>query len=65
MAVVAWRGVEAQHVVSTMRLVDTAEEQDELERLLEDSLLPLPPMKEPKHQNRFRRAGTLGVYYGA
>ena len=30
----AWRGVEAQHVVSTMRLVDTAEEQDVLEQLL-------------------------------
>ena len=25
---VAWRGVEAQHVVSTMRLVDTPDEQD-------------------------------------
>ena len=78
MTMPAWRGVEAQHVVSTMRLVDTAEEQDVLELLLEGSKPPLPPMKEPKHyllstpfryrpqhQSRFRRAGTLGVWYGA
>jgi len=78
MAMPAWRGVEAQHVVSTMRLVDTAEEQDVLERLLEGSKPPLPQMKGPKHyllstpfryrpqhQSRFRRAGTLGVWYGA
>ena len=38
----AWRGVEAQHVVSTMRLVDTLAEQAELERLLERSKPPLP-----------------------
>jgi hypothetical protein len=74
----AWRGVEAQHVISTMRLVDTAEEQDVLERLLEGSKPPLPQMKalkhyllstpfryRPQHQSRFRRAGTLGVWYGA
>ena len=74
----AWRGVEAQHVVSTMRLVDTAEEQDVLEQLLELSKPPLPAIKFPKHyllstpfryrpqhQSRFRRAGTLGVWYGA
>ena len=45
----AWRGVQAQHVVSTMRLVDTPEEQVELERLLEGSKPPLPTMKAPKH----------------
>lgn len=74
----AWRGVEAQHVVSTMRLVDTADEQDELERLLERSKPPAPTMTAPKHYllytpfryrpphpSRFRRAGTLGVWYGA
>ena len=74
----AWRGVEAQHVVSTMRLVDSAAEQDVLEQLLETSKPPLPKMKSPKHylipspfryrpqhQSRFRRAGTLGVWYGA
>lgn len=78
LAMGAWRGVEAQHVVSTMRLVDTAEEQDVLERLLEGSKPPLPQMKAskhyllstpfrywPQHQSRFRRAGTLGVWYGA
>jgi hypothetical protein len=74
----AWRGVEAQHVVSTMRLTDTAEEQDMLEQLLEGSKPPLPIMKAPKHYllstpfryrpqhpSRFRRAGTLGLWYGA
>ena len=39
---VLWRGVEAQHRVATMKLVDTLEEQAELERLLEDSKPPLP-----------------------
>ena len=38
----AWRGVEAQHVVSTMRLVDTPAEQDLLEQLLEGSKPPVP-----------------------
>jgi hypothetical protein len=33
----AWRGVEAQHVVSTMRLVDSLAEQAILEQLLEAS----------------------------
>lgn len=77
-AMIAWRGVEAQHVVSTMRLVDTAEEQSVLEDLLEASKPPLPAMKSkkhyllstpfryrPQHPSRFRKAGTLGVWYGA
>lgn len=38
-----WRGVEAQHRVATMRLVDSLDEQAELERLLEASKPPLPP----------------------
>lgn len=37
-----WRGVEAQHRVATMRLVDSLAEQAELERLLEASKPPLP-----------------------
>ena len=37
-----WRGVEAQHRVATMRLVDSLDEQAELERLLEASKPPLP-----------------------
>ncbi len=37
-----WRGVEAQHIVATMRLVDTLDEQAVLESLLEDSKPTLP-----------------------
>lgn len=74
----AWRGVEAQHVVSTMRLVDTLDEQAELERILERSkpalpagsapvhfLLSTPFRYRPAHASRFRKAGTLGIWYGA
>lgn len=74
----AWRGVEAQHVASTMRLVDSRDEQDELERLLERSKPPPPSMGKPKHYliftpfryrpphpSRFRRGGELGLWYGA
>jgi len=69
----AWRGVEAQHVVSTMRLVDTAAEQD----LLEMSKPTLPPSAtghyllstpfrySPLHASRFRPANTKGQWYGA
>lgn len=77
-AMKAWRGVEAQHVVSTMRLVDTRDEQDMLESLLESSKPPAPAMKVPKHfliytpfryrprhPSRFRKGGTLGLWYGA
>jgi len=73
-----WRCVEAQHVVSTMRLVDTQDEQSLLEDILEDTKPPVPP--DCKHLDylystpfryglypkgsRFRRAGqTPGVYY--
>ena len=38
-----WRGVEAQHIVATMRLIDSLDEQAVLERLLEDSKPALPP----------------------
>jgi hypothetical protein len=74
----AWRGVEAQHVISTMRLVDSAAEQDVLENLLESSKPALPGSKarkhyllftpfryRPRHGSRFRAAGALGVWYGA
>ena len=77
-SMLAWRGVEAQHVVSTMRLVDTTQEQDMLEAMLEQSKPQMPISKEPKHYllatpfryrpqhaSRFRRAGTLGLWYGA
>lgn len=74
-----WRLVEAQHRVSTLKLVDTLEEQALLEDLLEETKPVLPPecagldylLATPfrygavyPHGSRFRRAGrTLGVYY--
>lgn len=73
-----WRGVEAQHVVSTMRLADNLEEQRVLEDLLETSKPPLPPEAAGRHYliftpfryrapvaSRFRRAADPGVWYGA
>lgn len=77
-AMLAWRGVEAQHVVSTMRLVDTAVEQDLLEQLLEGSKPALPATTQarhyllltpfryrPSHASRFRPAHARGQWYGA
>lgn len=74
----AWRGVEAQHVVSTMRLVDTPAEQDLLEALLEGSKPRMPPSAQPKHYllatpfryspahpSRFRPKHSRGQWYGA
>jgi len=76
-----WRLVEAQHRVSTMKLVDDLDEQDRLERLI-DATKPTVP-EECRHLHyllftpfrygapyprgsRFRRAGrTLGVFYAA
>jgi hypothetical protein len=73
-----WRGVEAQHVVSTMRLVDDAAEQSVLEELLERSKPALPPGAGQRHYliftpfryrspvaTRFRRPHDPGVWYGA
>lgn len=73
-----WRGVEAQHVVSTMRLADNLDEQRVLEDLLETSKPPLPPETAGRHYliftpfryrspvaSRFRRAADPGVWYGA
>jgi len=77
LAAALWRGVEAQHFVSTMKLVDSLAEQEELERILEASKPPVPgaagqhyllstPFRYPSpHPSRFRRAGALGVWYGA
>ena len=39
----AWRIVEAQHYVSTMKLVDSVAEQDLLDGLLETTKPPIPP----------------------
>lgn len=75
-----WRVVEVQHHASTMRLVDTLEEQRLLEDLLEQAKPPLPVEAEPLHYllatpfrypapppdgSRFRGVGDPGVWYGA
>ncbi len=76
-----WRLVEAQHQVSTMKLVDTVEEQSLLEDILEGSKRRFPPecagldylLATPfrydaayPYGSRFRRAGwSKGVYYAA
>jgi hypothetical protein len=75
---VLWRGVEAQHIVATMRLVDNLEEQRILEDLLESSKPPLPAQAKDRHYliftpfryrspvgSRFRRPHDAGVWYGA
>ena len=69
-----WRGVEAQHVVSTMKLVDSEAEQAELERILELSKPPAPALHfliatpfrySSPHGSRFRTGGERGIWYGA
>ena len=74
-----WRMVEAQHVASTMKIVDDAAEQDLLEKLLEDHKPPRPsnvaglhyllatPFRYPTQRggSRFRSATDPGVFYGA
>lgn len=75
-----WRLVEAQHRVSTLKLVDGLDEQQMLEDILEATKPPVPPecrhldylLSTPfryrpyPHGSRFRRAGfTPGVWYGA
>jgi hypothetical protein len=76
----AWRAVEAQHQVSTLRLVNHDPlRQEHLERILEQSKPPLPedtetlhyllatPFRYPpsKHGSRFRAWPDPGVLYGA
>ncbi len=74
-----WRAVEAQHVVSTMALVDTADEQSVLEALLDDSKPARPAgsarlhyllftpfrYRPPRHGSRFRGDNDPGVFYAA
>ena len=76
-----WRAVEAQHRVSTLKLVDTLAEQSLLEALIEDTKPRVPPECAHLHYllatpfrygapyprgSRFRRAGmTAGVYYAS
>lgn len=76
----AWRLVEAQHVVSTLSLVDNLDEQNLLEDILEETKPPVPvecqhldyllstPFRYRPYPygSRFRKPGlTLGVWYGA
>jgi RES domain len=73
-----WRVVEAQHTASTMRLVDSLQEQSVLESVLEESkpalpaqvrtlhyLLATPFRYRPHHGSRFRAPFAAGVWYGA
>lgn len=74
-----WRIVEAQHVASTMKIVDSTDEQDVLEALLEgskpapaaatdklDYLLASPFRYLPRRGgSRFRAVTDPGVFYGA
>jgi hypothetical protein len=76
-----WRMVEAQHRVSTLKVVDTLDEQALLEELIEETKPRIPlecrslhyllatPFRYGSiypHGSRFRRAGrTKGVYYAA
>ena len=73
-----WRGVEAQHRVATMRLVDDLAEQLLLEQLIEASKPPLPPEAQGLHYllgtpfryvspfaSRFREPHHPGIWYGA
>lgn len=75
----AWRLVESQHVASTMKLVDTVEEQLVLETLLESGKPRVPdaaahlhyllstPFRYPPRSggSRFRGETDPGVFYGA
>jgi hypothetical protein len=76
-----WRVVEGQHVVSTLKLVDTLAEQETLEELIDASKPPVPPECRHLHYllftpfrydapyplgSRFRRAGfTPGIFYAS
>lgn len=72
--------VEAQYVVSTMKVVDTSAEQEVLEEVLEERKPPVPkeaaglhyllytPFRYETlspHGSRFRAIGEPGVFYGA
>jgi hypothetical protein len=81
LAGICWRLVEAQHHVSTLKLVDSVDEQELLEDLIEATKPPVPPECRDLHYllstpfrygavhktgSRFRRAGlTEGVFYAS
>ncbi len=74
-----WRAVEAQHHVSTRKLVDSLDDQALLESLLEESKPPAPadtarlhyllatPFRYPplRHGSRFGTRAERGIWYGA
>src|SRR5262245_43590065 len=76
-----WRLVEAQHRISTLKLVDRPDEQEQLEILIEATKPQIPPECRHLHYllatpfrygaiypagSRFRRAGlSEGVFYAA
>jgi len=74
----AFRMVETQYIAATMRLVDSADEQQMLEEMLENSKPPLPPQASglhyllaapfryvPQTGSRFRAVNSPGIWYGA
>jgi hypothetical protein len=77
----AWRVVEGQHVVSTRKLVDTREEQEVLEALIEERKPPLgddpafrglhyllcTPFRYPplRHGSRFASRAEPAIWYGS
>jgi len=77
----AWRVVEAQHVVSTRKLVDTLEEQELLEELIDRQKPPAPdagefdglhpllstPFRYPplRYGSRFGQRHERGIWYGS
>ena len=77
----AWRVVEAQHLVSTRKLVDSAAEQALLEDLIDRVKPPVPadvaaldlhyllstPFRHPplRHGSRFGTRSERGIWYGA
>src|SRR5260370_16170749 len=81
LALTAWRVVEAQHKVSTRRLVDTLEEQQILEEIVDEVKPPRPigpgfaglhyllftPFRHPPllSGSRFGSATQRSIWYGA
>jgi hypothetical protein len=76
-----WRAVESQHVTSTRKLVDSDEEQQVLEALIDGTKPPWPPGKRfeglhyllatpfrhppLRHGSRFGTRGERGIFYSA
>lgn len=78
LAMNAFRLVETQYIAATMRLVDSAGEQELLEQMLEGSKPPMPeegkgvhyllaaPFRYmPQTGSRFRAVNEPGIWYGA